>query len=67
MVRSVAQSHQGKVHVTNLADGGACFIMCLPTYDVNQSTQQIIASTQQAIAPTQTAQPQQYYANAARS
>jgi len=67
VVRSVAQSHQGKVHVTNLADGGACFTVCLPTYQANQSTQQVFPSTHQAIAPTQTAQPQQYYADAAGS
>ena len=67
VVRSVAQSHQGKVHVTNLADGGACFTLCLPTYDANHTTKQVYATTHQAIAPTQTAQPQQYYANAAGS
>ncbi|WP_339724855.1 ATP-binding protein [uncultured Paraglaciecola sp.] len=60
VVRSVAQSHQGKVHVTNLADGGACFTLCLPTYDINQVTPQVIV-------PKQSAQPQQYYANVARS
>jgi two-component system sensor histidine kinase FlrB len=65
VVRSVAQSHQGKVHVINLAKGGACFTLCLPTFDTNQLKQPIISSTQQAIAPTQTAQPQQYYADAA--
>jgi two-component system sensor histidine kinase FlrB len=57
VVRSVAQSHQGKVYVTNLAAGGACFTMSLPTYDANQSTHQ-------SIVPTQT---QQYYADAAGS
>ena len=60
VVRSVAQSHQGKVQVTNLADGGACFTLCLPAYDVNQSPHQ-------AIEPTKRAQPQQYFADAARS
>jgi len=60
VVMSVAQSHQGKVHVTNLADGGACFTMCLPTYDVSQSPQHVIPSTH-------TSQPQQYYADAAGS
>jgi two-component system sensor histidine kinase FlrB len=67
VVRSVAQSHQGKVQVTNLADGGACFTLCLPTYDVSQSPHQVNDSTHQSIAPTKSAQPQQYYADAARS
>lgn len=53
VVRSVAQSHQGNVHVTNLADGGACFTLRLPTYGTNQTSQQ-------TIVPTQTAQSQQY-------
>lgn len=60
VVRSVAQSHQGKVNVVNLSDGGACFTLCLPTFDTSQSQQQ-------AIAPKQTAQPQQYFADAAGS
>ena len=67
VVRSVAQSHQGKVRVTNLADGGACFTLCLPTYDVSHATPKDMATTHQAIVPKQTAQPQQYYANAAGS
>ncbi len=67
VVRSVAQSHQGKVQVINLADGGACFTLCLPTFDASQSQQQVFASTHQAIAPTNKAQPQQNYAGAAGS
>lgn len=60
VVRSVAQSHQGKVHVTNLTNGGACFTLCLPTFDASQSTQPVIDIAH-------TAQPQQYYADAARN
>jgi two-component system sensor histidine kinase FlrB len=60
VVRSVAQSHQGKVQVTNLADGGACFTLCLPTFDISQSQQHAIESTK-------TTQPQQYFADAAGS
>ena len=74
VVRSVAQSHQGQIQVTNLVDGGACFNLCLPTFDVNQPQQQIIASTHQAIEPTQKAieptqrtQPQQNFAKVAGS
>jgi two-component system sensor histidine kinase FlrB len=74
VVRSVAQSHQGKVQVTNLVDGGACFTLSLPTYDVSQSPQQTIALTKQAIvptkqgvAPTRSVHPQQYFADAAGS
>jgi two-component system sensor histidine kinase FlrB len=74
VVRSVAQSHQGKVQVTNLVDGGACFTLSLPTYDVSQSPQQTIALTNQAIvptkqgvAPTKSVHPQQYFADAAGS
>jgi len=65
VVRSVAQSHQGKVHVTNLVEGGACFTLCLPTYDVSQSPQQVGASTQQTIAQNKEAQSQAYFADAA--
>jgi two-component system sensor histidine kinase FlrB len=60
VVRSVAQSHQGKVKVVNLADGGACFTLCLPTFDASQSQQQIIA-------PKQIMHPQQYFSDAAGS
>jgi two-component system sensor histidine kinase FlrB len=67
VVRSVAQSHQGKVKVSNVADGGACFIMCLPTYDANQTQHRIISSTHQVIDPTKRSQPQQYFADAAGS
>jgi two-component system sensor histidine kinase FlrB len=74
VVKSVAQSHQGKVHVTNSAEGGACFTLCLPTYDDRQSphqaiapSKQAIAPTKQAIAPTKSVQPQQYFADAAGS
>jgi two-component system sensor histidine kinase FlrB len=69
VVRSVAQSHQGSVQVKNLADGGACFTLCLPTFETGQTQQQVFASTHQAIEPTQRTQPQpqQYFADAARS
>ena len=67
VVKSVAQSHQGNVQVTNLVDGGACFTLCLPTYDANHATQQVIAATNQPIVPTQTAQPQPFFANMAGS
>jgi two-component system sensor histidine kinase FlrB len=74
VVRTVAQSHQGNVQVRNLADGGACFTLCLPTFDaiqsqqpVNTSTHQAIEPAQQAIEPTQRTQPQQYFADAAGS
>ena len=72
VVKSVVQSHQGKVQVANLDNGGACFTLCLPTYDVTQSKQLVISSTQQAVAPTQAIvpknkQPQQYFADAAGS
>lgn len=71
VVRSVAQSHQGKVQASNLADGGACFTMCLPTYDVSQLSNQANAfphkTTQKAISPTSKVTPKQYYADTARS
>ncbi|MFT7411772.1 MAG: two-component system sensor histidine kinase FlrB [Paraglaciecola sp.] len=67
VVRSVAQSHQGSVQVKNLADGGACFTLCLPTFEAGQTQQQVFASTHQVIEPTQKPQPQQYFADAARS
>jgi two-component system sensor histidine kinase FlrB len=81
VVRSVAQSHQGKVQVTNLVDGGACFTMSLPTYNVSQSSQQKIAlttqvmvptkqaivPTKQGVAPTKSVHSQQYFADAAGS
>lgn len=60
VVKSVAQSHQGQVQVRNLVEGGACFTLCLPTFDVNQSQPQAIASTH-------TTQSQQYFADAAGS
>jgi two-component system sensor histidine kinase FlrB len=50
VVKGVAQSHQGKVNVVNLADGGACFSIALPvltaslagrTSDQNPSQQHI--------------------------
>ena len=60
VVRSVAQSHQGKVQVANLADGGACFTLCIPTYDTSHLPNQFIVSTHKT-------QPQQYFADAAGS
>lgn len=38
VVRSVAQSHQGKVKVSNLTQGGACFTICIPILKQFQST-----------------------------
>jgi two-component system sensor histidine kinase FlrB len=67
VVRSVAQSHQGNVQVTNLSDGGACFTLRLPTYDANHSTEQGTTATNQANVSTHAAQPQQFFANAAGS
>ena len=67
VVRSVAQSHQGKVQVTNLADGGACFTLCLPTFDASHSQSQVIVPTNNVIAPIPTVQSQQYFADAAGS
>jgi two-component system sensor histidine kinase FlrB len=57
VVKSVAQSHQGKVHVTNLAAGGACFTLCLPTFYPDESHQVIVS--------THTTQNQQYFVDAA--
>lgn len=58
VVKSVAQSHQGKAHVINLADGGACFTLCLPTYDFSQPSYQVDVSSR-------TTQPKEYFADAA--
>jgi two-component system sensor histidine kinase FlrB len=58
VVKSVAQSHQGKVYAANLAEGGACFTLCLPTFDVSQSSCQQFVSTHNT-------QPQQYFVDAA--
>ena len=63
----MAQSHQGKVQVTNLADGGACFTLCLPIFNASQSQHQAIEPAQQAFAPIPRTQPQQYFADAAGS
>jgi two-component system sensor histidine kinase FlrB len=43
-----------------LADGGACFTLCLPTFDASQSSHQVIVSTHNT-------QPQQYFVDAAGS
>jgi two-component system sensor histidine kinase FlrB len=59
VVKSVAQSHQGKVHATNLADGGACFTLCLPTFYPDKSNKVIVS--------THTTQSQQYFVDAAGS
>ena len=60
VVKSVAQSHQGKVHANNLSDGGACFTLCLPTFDACQSSHKDIVSRHNT-------QPQQYFFDAAGS
>ena len=59
VVKSVAQSHKGKVYATNLANGGACFTLCLPTFDADESHQVIVS--------THNTQPQQYFVDAAGS
>ena len=57
VVRSVAQSHQGDIEVTNLKEGGACFTMKLPVINVN--------SSHQIPKSHHTTQPQSFCANAA--
>lgn len=56
VVKGVAQSHQGKVQVKNLADGGACFTLCLPVHGVAQGN----TLDEQKVS-------QQYYADMAGS
>lgn len=51
VVKTVAQSHQGKVSVSNLQDGGACFNLRLPIFvnyknKINQSVLEHSVSTQ---------------------
>ena len=60
VVRSVAQSHQGNIEVTNLSEGGACFTMNLPIINVSPSQQQ-------SSNPHHATQPRQYFADAAGS
>lgn len=60
VVKSVAQSHQGKVSVSNLADGGACFTLRLPIHNSNSLTETTIQSAKYN-------QSQPHYADAARS
>jgi two-component system sensor histidine kinase FlrB len=60
VVKTVAQSHHGKVSVCNLADGGACFILRLPIVRAQASKlTQFDNATLQQTQPT--------YANVARS
>ncbi len=59
VVKCVAQSHQGKAHATNLAGGGACFTLCLPTFYADKS--------HQVIASTHTTQYQQCFVDTAGS
>ncbi|MGJ8678763.1 sensor histidine kinase [Paraglaciecola sp.] len=56
VVKGVAQSHQGKVKVTNLSDGGACFSICLP-----------VIQNEHLDSPSEKKQSQPYLANAAGS
>ncbi|MEP0356951.1 MAG: HAMP domain-containing sensor histidine kinase [Paraglaciecola sp.] len=60
VVKSVAQSHQGKVSASNLADGGACFTLRLPVHNSNSLKETSIKSAQYN-------QSQPYYADAAGS
>lgn len=67
VVRSVAQSHQGQVHVSNSAAGGACFTMCLPTCNRKLKPQQAKVQTKPTIVATKPTQTQHFFANPARS
>ncbi|MEP0177524.1 MAG: ATP-binding protein [Paraglaciecola sp.] len=60
VVKSVAQSHQGKISVCNLADGGACFTLRLPIHNSNSLTETTIQSAKYN-------QSQPHYADAAGS
>lgn len=60
VVKTVAQSHHGKVTVHNLADGGACFTLRLPV--MGEPSPQVIPLDMQTSRDTQT-----HYANAAGS
>ncbi|WP_289028074.1 ATP-binding protein [uncultured Paraglaciecola sp.] len=60
VVKSVAQSHQGKISVSNLADGGACFTLRLPIHNSNSLTETTIQSAKYN-------QSQPHYADAAGS
>jgi two-component system sensor histidine kinase FlrB len=60
VVKTVAQSHHGRVSVSNLADGGACFTLHLPIMHTQPSQlMQFDNATLQQSQPT--------YANAARN
>ena len=60
VVKTVAQSHHGRVSVSNLADGGACFILRLPLMRAQPSQlMQFDTTTLQ--------QSQATYANVARN
>ncbi|MGS2720424.1 sensor histidine kinase [Paraglaciecola aestuariivivens] len=60
VVRSVAQSHQGRVQVHNQKQGGACFTLSLPIFKTTQATH----TNQANVAETQS---QQHYARVAGS
>ena len=60
VVKTVAQSHHGKVTVHNPLEGGACFTLHLPVMD--ELRPQVIPLDMQTSRDTQT-----HYANAARS
>jgi len=51
VVKTVAQSHHGKVSVTNVNGGGACFTIRLPV--MSQSKQLSNVNTQQSVAQSQ--------------
>ncbi|MFT2091397.1 sensor histidine kinase [Paraglaciecola sp. 2405UD69-4] len=46
VVKSVAQSHQGQIAVSNLATGGACFTMALPVLEANNKADNVAKSAQ---------------------
>ncbi len=58
VVKGVAQSHQGKVKVSNTADGGASFTICLPTFNQHNSSEKDVVYANNS---------QKYTADAARS
>ncbi|MFT4940800.1 MAG: two-component system sensor histidine kinase FlrB [Paraglaciecola sp.] len=60
VVKTVAQSHHGKVSVSNLADGGACFTLRLPIMLAQPS--QLVQFEDATLQ-----HPQPTYANVARS
>jgi two-component system sensor histidine kinase FlrB len=60
VVKSVVKSHHGQVHVSNLADGGACFTLRLPIFNSSINHAHVNRSEHKN-------QSQPHYANAAGS